>query len=88
MGQPAARVTDVTSDGGVITGPGSATVLIKGLPASVLGDSAVWPTGQSTTVFPIGSTKVLINNKPAIRVGDMSAGGTTATVGAPTVLIG
>ena len=88
MGQPAARVTDLTSDAGVVTGPGAATVLIGGMPAAVLGDSATWPSGQSTTVFPLGSLTVMINKKPAIRVGDISVGGTSVTIGSPTVLIG
>lgn len=87
-GMPAARMTDTLSDGGLITGPGDATVLIGGMPAAVAGDMATWPAGQSTTSFPIGSTTVLIGGKPAIRVGDLSAGGTTALVGKPTVLIG
>lgn len=87
-GLPAARLTDTMADGGIITGPGDATVLIGGMPAAVLGDMATWPMGQSTTSFPLGSTTVLIGGKPAIRVGDMSAGGTSAVVGKPTVLIG
>jgi uncharacterized Zn-binding protein involved in type VI secretion len=37
----------------------------------------------------MGSTKVLIGNKPAARVGDSTAhGGTIAPPGCPTVLIG
>lgn len=87
-GLPAARITDTMADGGIITGPGDATVLIGGMPASVMGDAATWPAGQSTTSFPIGSTTVFFGGKPAIRVGDMSAGGTTPVVGKPTVLIG
>jgi uncharacterized Zn-binding protein involved in type VI secretion len=88
MGAPAARVTDVMADGGSIIGPGDATVLLGGLPATVLGDSLTWPAGQSTATFTIGSTTVLIGGKPAIRVGDVSSGGTSAVVGSPTVLIG
>lgn len=87
-GKPAARLTDTMADGGIITGPGDATVMIGGMPAAVLGDSMTWPAGQSTATFTLGSTTVFIGGKPAIRVGDMSSGGTSAVVGKPTVLIG
>jgi uncharacterized Zn-binding protein involved in type VI secretion len=87
-GLPAARITDTMADGGLITGPGDATVLIGKLPAAVAGDMATWPAGQSTASFPIGSTTVLIGGKPAIRVGDTSTGGTVPIIGETTVLIG
>lgn len=87
-GKPAARLADTMADGGIITGPGDSTVLIAKKPASVAGDTLTWPAGQSTASFTIGSTSVFIGGKPAIRVGDMSSGGTSAIVGEPTVLIG
>jgi dCTP deaminase len=37
----AARVSDVTNHGGTIAGPGCATVMIGGMPASVMGDNHV-----------------------------------------------
>lgn len=89
----AARVGDVTNHGGTIVGPGEATVLIAGMPASVAGDNHVCslpPNAHQPTAspFPMGSTTVLIGGKPAIRVGDSCICGASAVVGAPTVTIG
>jgi uncharacterized Zn-binding protein involved in type VI secretion len=81
MGAFAVRIGDTTSDGGaVVPGPGSVSskVFIEGMPASVLGDTIAWPSGQSTSIFPSGTTKVLIGGLPAIRMSDLSAGGTNA----------
>lgn len=72
--------------GGPIAGPGAATVLIAGVPAAVLGDTAVC-TGPPDTIAK-GSGTVMIGGKPAARVGDTTAHGGTITVGAPTVMIG
>lgn len=98
MGQPAARVGDLTSHGTPLgPGPGSVTVLIGGRPA--------WRAGSDTHLCPlfngpqphvggvvaIGSVTVLINNMPAARQGDqvLEAGPPNAiSVGDPTVLIG
>jgi uncharacterized Zn-binding protein involved in type VI secretion len=90
---PAARVTDTTTHGGTIIGPGEATVLIGGMPAAVLGDNHICslpPNVHQPTVspFPMGSTTVLIGGKPAIRVGDTAICGASAAVGEPTVIIG
>ena len=89
----AARVTDVTTHGGAIIGPGVATVLIGGLPAAIATDQQVCPIpppGHVPTVspFPMGSVSVLIGGMPALRVGDTCICGAGAAVGAPTVLIG
>lgn len=89
----AARFGDTSTHGGIITGPGVATVLIAGLPAAVAGDLHVCPLpppGHQPTVspFPAGSATVLIGGKPALRVTDACVCGATAAVGAPTVLIG
>lgn len=72
--------------GGPIAGPGAATVLIAGVPAAVLGDTAVC-TGPPDTIVK-GSSTVLIGGKPAARMGDTTAHGGTITLGAPTVQIG
>ncbi len=92
----AARVTDTTNHGGTIVGPGVATVLIGGMPASVVGDlvSGVAVVGAIT----MGSFTVLIGGRPAARVTSMVAGAnpqtgvpvTTAVIPpcAVTVLIG
>jgi len=90
---PAARVTDVSTHGGTIVGPGEPTVLIGGMPAAVAGDShscALPPNAHQPTVspFPAGSGTVLIGSKPAVRVGDVCACGAAPAIGEPTVLIG
>lgn len=71
--------------GGPITGPGSPTVLICDLPASLVGDTATCVGPPDSIVM--GSTKVLINMKPAARMGDSTAHGGKIAMGAPTVLI-
>lgn len=97
MGKPAARVGDMTTHGGVITGPGCPTVLIGGRPAATIGDMQTCPMCDGTKPHVggpviLGSMTVLIGGKPAARVGDTTqcAGppGTIAPPGCPTVLIG
>jgi len=93
---PAARVTDQTSHGGQIIGPGVPTVLIAGLPAAVVQDQATCPLVSGTVPHvggPIltGSATVMIGGRPAARVGDtIVENGPPATIitGALTVLIG
>jgi len=90
---PAARVGDTTAHGGTITGPGVATVLIGGMPASVVGDLHVCaippPTPHPTTTpFTAGSAKVMVGGRPLVRVGDVCGCGATPVVGAPTVMAG
>jgi uncharacterized Zn-binding protein involved in type VI secretion len=89
----AVRVGDVSTHGGTITGPGVATVLIGGMPASVAGDLHVCvlpPISHQPTVspFPAGSTTVLIGGMPALRTTDACVCGAMAAVGEPTVEIG
>ncbi|MGM9475500.1 PAAR domain-containing protein [Pedobacter sp. GSP4] len=89
----AARVTDTTNHGGTIIGPGVPTVLIGGMPASVVGDNHVCvlpPNSHQPTVspFPAGSATVLIGGLPAVRTGDTCICGASAVVGCPTVSIG
>lgn len=96
---PAARVGDMHSCpqqtpgtppvphvGGPVLPPGAPTVLIGGVPAATMGS-------QCTCVGPPdvivkGSATVLIQNKPAARVGDTTAHGGAIVAGCPTVLIG
>jgi uncharacterized Zn-binding protein involved in type VI secretion len=93
---PAARVTDTTSHGGQIIGPGVPTVRIGGLPAAVVGDQAVCPLAEGTVPHvggPIvtGSATVRIAGRPAARAGDLvveTGPSSTIIVGAPTVIIG
>lgn len=98
MGQPAARVTDQTAHGTPLSpGPGSANVLIGGLPAwRAAADFHACPL--ITVLVPhvggmvaMGSTTVLINSLPAARQGDMiteNAPPNSIAMGEPTVLIG
>lgn len=96
MSFPAARVGDMTVTGDAITGPGVATVLIGGMPASVVGDMV---SGAACVgAISMGSMTVLIGNRPAARVTSQVTGANPATgvpvttavgpPGAPTVLIG
>lgn len=92
---------------GMITGGCSANVMIAGMPAATVGSTAtnqpphipqggpfqVPPTNQGTVTQ--GSATVLINNKPAARVGDPvttcndpAPAPTSSIVGAGTVMIG
>lgn len=58
---PAARVLDLTTHGGVITGPGCPNVLIGGMPAARVGDPTIC-VGPTGTVAPPGCPNVLIGS--------------------------
>lgn len=96
---PAARITDmhtcpmqtpalvpVPHVGGPVIGPGVPTVLIEKLVASVVGDNCTCVGALDVIVK--GSATVMINNRPAARVGDSTAHGGTITLGCVTVIIG
>ncbi|RKH59548.1 PAAR domain-containing protein [Corallococcus aberystwythensis] len=90
---PAARVGDSTNHGGTIVGPGVSTVLIGGMPASVVGDTHVCslpPNAHQPTASPFtsGSSTVLISGLPAVRTTDSCACGAMAAVGSPMVQLG
>jgi uncharacterized Zn-binding protein involved in type VI secretion len=98
-GKPAARVGDSTAHGGVITGPGVATVLIGGQPAAVMGDQHTCPMVNPTPaanphvggpIIATGAT-VMIGGKPSARLGDTAicqGPPSTIILGCTTVLIG
>ena len=98
MGQPAARLGDLTSHGTPLgPGPGCATVLVGGQPAWRVGaDMHLCPLVNGVQphvggVVAIGSATVLIGGLPAARMGDtvIEPGGPNAILGGlPTVLIG
>lgn len=98
MGQPAARVTDMTSHGTALTAsPGCTTVLIGNLPAwRAAGDFHACPLANGPQphvggLVVAGSTTVLIGGLPAARLGDVitePGGPNTIATGANTVLIG
>lgn len=72
--------------GGPIMPPGVPTVLIGGMPASVVGDMCAC-TGPPDSIV-MGSQTVFIGGKPAARMGDSTAHGGQIILGCPTVLIG
>lgn len=98
MGQPAARVGDMTSHGTPLApGPGCPTVLISGMPAwRATSDAHTCPLVTGTVphvggVVSVGSQTVFIGGFPAARLGDMimETGPPNAIVaGCATVLIG
>ena len=95
---PAARVTDQTAHGTPLTGPGSPTVFIGGLPAwRALADLHTCPLVTPPAVPHVGGVAqpgnptVLINSLPAARQGDVvvEAGPPNPiAMGCPTVIIG
>ncbi len=94
----AARVGDLTSHGTPLgPGPGSADVLIGGMPAWRVGmDFHQCPMLTGTVphvggMVAVGSTTVLINKMPAARQGDMVMEGgppNSISMGCTTVMIG
>ena len=92
----AARITDmhicpmvngtVPHVGGPVLPPGSATVLVGGLPAARVGDLCVC-TGPPDSIVQ-GSSNVLIGGMPAARLGDTTAHGGVIIIGCFTVIIG
>lgn len=72
--------------GGPVLGPGIPTVMIGGMPASVMGDSCTC-VGPPDTIIK-GSATVMIGGMPAARQGDTTAHGGQITLGCPTVMIG
>lgn len=96
---PAARLTDmhicpmqtpglppIPHVGGPIIGPGAPNVLIGKLPAAVMGDNCVC-VGPPDMIIK-GSATVMINGKPAARMGDTTAHGGSIVIGCPNVMIG
>jgi uncharacterized Zn-binding protein involved in type VI secretion len=92
---PAARISDQTAHGGIVT-VGFPTVLICNLPAARIGDLHTCPmvTGVVPHVggpFVTGSFTVLVGSMPQAKVGDMLVcvgPPDTLIMGAPTVQVG
>ncbi len=72
--------------GGPILPPGIPTVLMGGMPAATVGNPAVC-TGPPDSIVK-GSATVLIQGRPAARLGDNTAHGGVIVAGLPTVMIG
>jgi uncharacterized Zn-binding protein involved in type VI secretion len=100
MGKPAARLTDTTAHGGLITSPGCPTVLIGKMPAARLTDMHMCPMVTPATppiphvggpIVGPGCPTVLIGKMPAATMGDMAVcvgPPSTILMGCITVLIG
>lgn len=96
MGLPSARITDfhvcpLVNPGPVphVGGPiaaGCPTVLVGGIPAARVGDTAIC-TGPPDSIA-IGAFTVLIGKAPAARITDTTVHGGKIVSGFPTVLIG
>ncbi len=93
----AARMSDLTSHGGVIAA-GEPTVLIGFMPAARVGDQHTCPMVDpgpkphvGGPVMPTGCPTVYIGNMPAARMGDMATcvgPPDSISTGEPTVMIG
>src|SRR6478752_3366098 len=98
MGQPAARLGDMTSHGTPLgPGPGCPTVLIASQPAwRAISDTHVCPLSDGPKphvggVVALGSVTVMIGGLPAARQGDMvveAVAPNSISAGATTVMIG
>lgn len=96
MPLPAARLTDlhtcpmldptgIPHVGGPITGPGCPTVLIGGLPAARMSDTAVCVGTVPDSVAGCNPL-VLVGGVPIARMGDATVHGGSIAAGCPTVL--
>lgn len=101
MSPPAARLTDMTACpmmtpgtppiphvGGPILGVCSPNVITGGLPQAMVGDQCLCAAPVPPAVIVMGSMTVLVNGKPAARIGDQTSHGGAVVSGLPTVLIG
>lgn len=88
MGQPRARLGDMTSHGGrLITA--SSDVLVDGLPSVRLGDLHTCPiSGHNVTPVVSASGSVLVDGRPVARVGDTVGCGATIIRGSSGVAAG
>jgi uncharacterized Zn-binding protein involved in type VI secretion len=84
VGFPAARLTDTTATGDVITGPGVPNVLIGGLPAAVMGDMVSGAVCVGT--ITMGSPTVLIGGRPAARMTSI-VNGNNPIIGVPVATV-
>lgn len=93
MSLPAARLGDLTSHPGLLSGPGVPSVLIEGIPAAVVGDIHVCQMPPLAGPHPpgpivMGSGTVIIGGRPAARRGDLASCGAIILQGASSVLLG
>jgi uncharacterized Zn-binding protein involved in type VI secretion len=96
MSFPAARLTDMTMHGGLVTAPGLPLVLIGGMPAARMGDIHTCPmvtvaVPHATGPIVLGAFNVLVGGMPQARMMDMCVcvgPPSMVTLGAFTTLVG
>ncbi len=96
MSKPIARANDMhvcpMNEGGKphVGGPillgGNSTVLAEGIPISVVGDNCSCAGAPDSII--VGSSSVMIGNKPVARIGDSTAHGGSIVVGCTSILVG
>ncbi len=90
---PAARVNDLYLSipplfiPGIISGPGALKVTIGGMPAAVMGTPCMW-LFIIPDVIVQGSAKVMIEGRPAARLGHLTTLGGAIFFPNPKVFIG
>lgn len=87
---PAASKVSESIAGGLVAGPGADTVLVEGLPWSVLGD-LIEPHGigtHSSAEMVEASETVFAQSIAVCRVGDLASCGHPVVNGAETVFAG
>ena len=87
------RVGDSTNHGGIVVGPGVASVLAEGMPVVTMGDMHVCslpPNSHQPTAssFIASNATVLVDGEPVVTTIDSCGCGAMAVVGSPTVLVG
>lgn len=92
MSAPLSRFTDVHLCGidavpGTIVGPCAPDVLASGLPAARFGDLCLCTSAHPARIIE-GALHVLINGRPAARVGVATTHRGSLTGGDPSVLVG
>ena len=96
MGQPATRLgdADIPHCSGMVRAQGSPNVLVNGIPWSLMGDINTVhllpgdPCPPHVAPIARGSARVIVNGRPAGRVGDPLAGCTSVAMGSPNVICG
>lgn len=83
-----ARLGDRTDHGGAIISGASRTT-VNGMSAARKGDLHSCPLkGHGVTPIVTGSASVMIEGRPAVRVGDRTGCGAVITSGSPNVEVG
>ncbi len=85
----AARLTSLTSHGGLINPPVATNVFFEGLPAAHLGSLHFCPLyGHPPGGVMTSGYRVLVNSFPLARLGDHTPCGAQITSGASSLIVG